>query len=82
MTVGINSFDFAGAPISELGNGTAVAYYNSRPVLGSLEGSQGGRMIVTGTNFFLDNWGMNGIYDSDDNDSLAVRIALWLTGLL
>ncbi|UCE10314.1 MAG: S8 family serine peptidase [Candidatus Thorarchaeota archaeon] len=82
VTVGVDSFDFSGAPITELGNGTALAFYNGRPVLGSLEGSQGGRMIATGTNFFLDNWGLNGMYDSDDNDNLTVRIALWLSGLL
>ncbi|MHA2212181.1 MAG: S8 family serine peptidase, partial [Candidatus Thorarchaeota archaeon] len=82
VTVGIGSFDFAGAPISVLGNGSALATYSGQTVLSSLEGDNGGRMILTGTNFFLDNWGMNGMYDSDDNDDFAIRIALWLSGLL
>ena len=82
ITVGISSFDYLGAPISVPAEGTTLARYGSESVFGCLEGGGGGRLVVTGTNYFLDNWGMLGHYNSDDNDDLSLRVVLWISGLL
>ncbi len=84
ITVGVGSFDFNGAPLNVNSSVTVLARYGAFPVLACLQGTGGGRIVVTGTNFFIDNWGITGTspYLSHDNDILALRIALWITGSL
>ncbi|MBD3407414.1 MAG: S8 family serine peptidase [Candidatus Lokiarchaeota archaeon] len=81
---GVSSFDFAGAPFSASGTGTAkkLATIQSRAVMVSNTHVSGGRMVVTGTNFFIDNWGMLNQYGSQDNAVLALQIVQWITGLI
>jgi hypothetical protein len=82
ITVGVGSFDFNGAPLNVNSSVSVLGRYAGYPVLGCLQGAGGGRIVVTGTNFFIDNWGITGTspYLSHDNDILALRIALWLVG--
>jgi len=42
----------------------------------------GGRFVLTGTNFFIDNWGMAGLYQSNSNHILAQKIAFWIIGMI
>ncbi len=83
MTAGVASFDYLGATINVSVNGTILATTPaSRPVLGCLENNNTGRIVVTGTNFFLDNWGMNRKYEARDDAVLAIQIVMWLAHLL
>ncbi len=79
ITAGVTSFDFVGANLTVPENGTVLAWYSDVATLGSLEGNgTAGRMVVTGTNFFIDNWGLTSKYDAGDDRTLALQIVLWL----
>ncbi len=94
VTQGIDSFDYYGCSIKTTGsayplaqvrvnsmpNGTIIT--ENRTLLAGMENPAGGRMIATGTNFFLDNWGISGEYRSKQNAKLARQIVLWLVGIL
>jgi len=83
ITSGINGFHYLGATISIPLDGFRLARFLSMPVMGYKEGVSGGKIVVTGSNFMLDNYGMLGLYDGpDDNALLALRIVLWCTGML
>ena len=83
ITSGINGFHYLGATISIPIDGGRLARFLSMPVMGYKEGASGGKIVVTGSNFMLDNYGMLELYDgSDDNALLALRIVLWCTGML
>lgn len=82
ITAGVGSFDYLGTSVITNSSYTRLARYTGHTVLSCYEGESGGRIVITGTNFFIDNWGMTGNYFSNDNDLLSLRIALWLTGLM
>ena len=48
----------------------------------AVEDAGGGRMIVSGTNFAFDNWGVGGFYKSDNNALLALQMTYWLIGII
>ncbi len=93
VTSGISSFDYNGASLNVSDAATVLAYelftwsYNgtlhngSRAVLAAEEEDGVSRLLVTGSNFFIDNWGQNGMYGSEDDISLMRRCIYWLTGL-
>ncbi len=83
ITSGISGFHYLGAIIDIPADGHRLAHYGGMPVLGYKEGAQGGKIVVTGSNFMLDNYGLLGLYDGpDDNALLALRIVLWCAGKL
>ncbi len=84
ITSGVNSFHYLGAIVNiPVGGGRLARYLPNMPVMGYKEGAGGGRIVVTGSNFMLDNYGMTGLYDGpQDNALLALRIVLWCSGLL
>ncbi|TFG31412.1 hypothetical protein EU528_06280 [Candidatus Thorarchaeota archaeon] len=83
ITSGVNGFHYLGATITIPTDGYELARYGVEPVLGCKEGVQGGKLVVTGSNFMLDNYGLLGLYEGpDDNAVLAVRIVLWCAGVL
>ncbi len=82
ITVGVSSFDYLGASILTNSSYTTLGRFSGKTVLAAFEGTSGGRIVITGTNFFIDNWGMKGMYGSPDDDVLSLRIGLWLTGLM
>jgi hypothetical protein len=47
-----------------------------------MQDDSGGRIVVTGTNFFIDNWGMLAMYGADDDAMLALKIMLWVSHLM
>jgi len=82
ITAGVESFDFYGGFVTMPENATALAYYSASIVLASMQDDSGGRIVVIGTNFALDNWGMLGMYSADDDTLLALRIMLWVSHLM
>lgn len=81
ITSGVSGFHHVGATLTIPIGGTWLGrYHPSAPVMGCKE--DGGRVVVAGTNFFIDNYGMLGEYGDSDNDLIALRIVLWTAGLL
>lgn len=94
-TEGIGSFDFVGCSVNYTGNSYPLAQVEvstidesgevhsvNRTLMAALEGLSNARMIVAGTNFMFDNWGVGGYYQSDDNDRFIVQMAYWLIGAI
>lgn len=83
ITSGINAFHYNGATINIPSDGNRLARYGGMPVMGYKEGGNDGRLVITGTNFFLDNYGLLDLYSGvQDNADLALRIVLWCSGML
>jgi hypothetical protein len=82
ITSGVGSFDYLGAAVIEPIGATTLGRYGGNDLLSVSEDAGGGRLVVTGTNYFMDNWGINGEYGSTSNDRLCLRIVQWLVGLL
>jgi hypothetical protein len=83
ITSGISGFHYLGATINVPADGTTLAKFGQRAVLGCKQGIGGGKIVVTGTNYMLDNWGLLGQYGTpNDNADLVYRIVLWCCGLL
>ncbi len=93
ITSGVQSFDYYGASLNVSGNATVLAYEvfswidkngashtALKPVLAASEGRSSARMIVTGTNSFLDNFGLNNYYGAEDDWLLVRRSIYWITG--
>ncbi len=78
ITSGVDAFHYLGATIEIPADGHTLAFYGGMPIMGYKEGAGGGKIVVTGSNFMLDNWGLLGRYTgSNDNTLLARRIVLW-----
>jgi hypothetical protein len=82
ITLGVGSFDYLGAAVIEPQGATTLGRYGGNDLLSVSEDAGGGRLVMTGTNYFIDNWGINGDYSSTSNDRLSLRIVQWLVGLL
>jgi len=74
-------FEIAWAEVSWL-NASQMIQTENRTVLAGLEGSNGGRVVATGSNFFLDNWALNNLYLSTDNFRLVLQALFWLVHTL
>ncbi|MHA2425369.1 MAG: S8 family peptidase [Candidatus Thorarchaeota archaeon] len=92
VTDRISSFDYNGASLQVDGNQTILArevfswiddegiiHTALKPVLVVDEGRLSSRLIVTGSNFFIDNWGLSGAYGSEDNSGMMRQCIYWLT---
>ncbi len=80
---GLSGFHYSGAILNVPIAGDILARYQpSAPVLGCRESGGGGKIVVTGTNFFIDNYALSGEYGVADDALLALRIVLWTAGLL
>lgn len=84
ITTGVSAYHHLGATLNIPTDGERLARYQIWPVLGYKEGD--GRLVVSGTNYFIDNYAFMGEYDADYGQGqdalLSLRIFLWLTGLL
>jgi hypothetical protein len=91
VTRNIVSFDYNGASLNVTDNHTILAreiitWLNEdgvrrtalKPVLAVDEGGGNGRLIVTGSNFFIDNWGLLKKYGAEDDSGLMLRCIYWL----
>ncbi|TXT55198.1 MAG: hypothetical protein BAJATHORv1_40108 [Candidatus Thorarchaeota archaeon] len=90
---GIISFDYNGCSLhafedSEILARTDVVFENSsgvftesRSLLGYRSNGTFGKILVSGSNFFLDNFGMSGYYQSNQNLQLGYQSVYWLLGI-
>ncbi|MFO7837072.1 MAG: S8 family serine peptidase [Candidatus Thorarchaeota archaeon] len=79
ITTDVTSFDYEGARINTPTEDNILASYRRSTVLGVREMGSNGRLVVTGSNFFIDNWALAGQYQSSDNGLLALGIVSWIT---
>jgi hypothetical protein len=90
----IDSFDYNGCSLNFTGDAFEIAWtdYNwvdangtlhtdNRTVLVGHENSIGGRLIATGSNFFLDNWALNNLYRSDQDLRFVRQAVYWLLSI-
>jgi hypothetical protein len=95
ITSFLNSFDYNGCSLNYTGNITEIAWaeiarldengtiqIENKTVLAGLESPTGGRILATGSNFFLDNWALNDLYLSTQNYRLAMQALYWLVHIL
>ena len=83
ITDGVNGFDYLGATIQIPVDGSRLARYGGMSVMGYKEGVGGGKIVVTGSNYMLDNWGLLDQYSTaNDNALLVYKIVLWCAGKL
>ncbi len=76
-----NAYDLAWKEVSWIDeNGTIRS--DNRTVLVSLENENGGRLLATGSNFFVDNWALNDLYQSKQNWKLVLQSLFWLIHIL
>jgi hypothetical protein len=89
ITTSVSSFDFIGCSLNFTGDCFSLAWtlenedgvILNKTVMVGLEGDVDNRLIVTGSNYFMDNAGMKGLYSSDYNARLVKQCVLWLIGL-
>lgn len=94
ITERIDEFDYNGCSLNHSSNATALAWSEfrwrdsedniieeNRTLIAILEDPQNGRLVVSGSNFPFDNWGIYGAYRTDENANLARHIVYWLVGL-
>ncbi|RDE15708.1 MAG: hypothetical protein C4K48_03305 [Candidatus Thorarchaeota archaeon] len=83
ITSGVSAFHYLGATMQIPADGHTLAYYGGMRIMGYKEDAGGGKIVVTGSNFMLDNWGLLGEYGTpNDNALLTLRIVLWCADLL
>ncbi|MHA1154573.1 MAG: S8 family serine peptidase [Candidatus Heimdallarchaeota archaeon] len=87
VTAGLSSIDYYGAILNVSGdNSQELAWGNDatstlQPVLAGFNTSaySSGRVLVSGSNFMLDNWGINNKYDATDNLDFLYNAISWIT---
>ena len=95
ITEGIDAFDYNGCSLNYSGDTYEIAwadvnllyengtqYSEKRTVLAGLENDNGGRLIASGSNFFLDNWALTGSYSSDQDLLFVIQSVYWLLHVL
>jgi len=82
ITAGVTGFHYHGAILNIPFANRLASYSPAAPVMGYEENPSGGRIVVTGTNFFIDNYALLGEYGEGDNALIALKIVLWTAGLL
>jgi hypothetical protein len=80
ITSGISSFDYNGAGLNVPGYADVLARGAGHELLAALETT--GRLVVTGSNFMVDNWALLDEYHSMENDDLALQIIQWICELI
>ncbi|MFW9808967.1 MAG: S8 family serine peptidase [Candidatus Thorarchaeota archaeon] len=82
ITSGVSGFHYLGATIQIPTDGHRLARYGGMPILGYKEGGGGGKIVVTGSNYFVDNYAFLGEYGAGDDALIALRIVAWTAGVL
>jgi hypothetical protein len=94
ITERVEAFDYNGCSLNYTNNATALAwtefrwvssedrlFVENRTLIAILEEPEYGRLVVSGSNFPFDNWGIYGAYRTDENVKLARHIVYWLVGV-
>lgn len=93
ITNTINSFDYIGSTINITGSNVEPVAWSAvnvsdggaietvyKIVLAAYENSYGGRVVLTGSNFMFDNYGLNNLYNpSTENLELLYNIIEWIS---
>ncbi len=87
VTAGITSIDYYGAILNITGdNAQEIAWGNDafstlRPVLAGFNTSlySSGRVLISGSNFMIDNWGINNKYEATENLEFLYNAISWIT---
>lgn len=84
VTAGLINFDYFGASLSIIGdNSLSVAWSglqtNAAVVAHTSPNNTYGRVVVTGSNFMIDNWAMNSQYNSTHNLDFLLNVVEWIT---
>ncbi|TFG99395.1 hypothetical protein E4H12_02935 [Candidatus Thorarchaeota archaeon] len=95
VTAFIDSFDYNGCSLNYTDDAFELAWSEifwtdendtihkeNRTVLVGLENQLGGRLLATGSNFFVDNWALNGLYHSKENWIFVLQALYWLIHIL
>ena len=95
ITESIEGIDYNGCALNFTGDAYEIAWkdvswrdendtlHTERwSVLVGLENLNGGRLIASGSNFFLDNWALSGLYRSDQNLLFMLQTTYWLLRIL
>ena len=95
ITEGVDAFDYNGCSLNFTGTTYEIAwkevilqdengtfYSENRTVLVGLENNNTGRLIATGSNFFLDNWALTGHYKSKQDLLFVWQAVSWLLRVL
>ncbi|MGY5860121.1 MAG: S8 family serine peptidase [Candidatus Thorarchaeota archaeon] len=95
VTAFLESFDYHGCSLNYSDNAFEIAWSEifwtdandtihkeNRTVLVGLENQNGGRLLATGSNFFLDNWALNNLYHSKENWKFTLQALYWLVHIL
>ena len=95
VTSFIDSFDYNGCSLNYTGDAYELAwkelsftnqngtiYKENRTVLVGMENDNGGRFLATGSNFFVDNWALNNLYQADQDWKLVLQSLFWLVHIL
>ena len=91
----VDAFDYNGCSLNFTGDVFEIAWKDATwedtngtehsehySVLVGLENGNGGRLLATGSNFFLDNWALSDLYRSDKNLQFALQSIYWLLHVL
>ena len=91
ITDNIDSFDYNGCSLNYSGNSYEIAWKNvtfqdengtlyseRRTLVVGLENINGGRLIATGSNYFLDNWALSHLYRSEHDLIFVLQSVYWL----
>ncbi|HUT82466.1 MAG TPA: S8 family serine peptidase [Candidatus Bathyarchaeia archaeon] len=85
VTKDLIDFDYIGSKLAIIGeNAQAIAWYQSQSNVAVAAYESGnkthaGRVVVSGSNFMADNWGINGEYLSSHNLDLIISTIEWIT---
>jgi len=84
VTAGLLNFDYFGSSLSIIGdNSQSVAWSglqtNAAVVAHTSPNNTYGRVVVTGSNFMIDNWAMNSQYNSTHNLDFLLNVVEWIT---
>lgn len=87
VTAGISSIDYYGAILNITGDNVQEIAWGYdvtstlQPVLAGFNTSlySSGRVLVSGSNFMLDNWGINNEYEATDNLDFLYNVISWIT---
>ncbi len=91
ITENIDSFDYNGCSLNYSGDSFKIAwadvllraengtyYHENRTVMVGFENNNTGRFIATGSNYFIDNFALSGLYKSDQDLIFVLQIVYWL----
>ncbi|TFF91647.1 hypothetical protein EU545_03350 [Candidatus Thorarchaeota archaeon] len=95
VTRWIDTIDYNGCSLNVSGDAVELAWAQifwrdengtiqseNRALIAGLEKPNGARLVVTGSNFWLDNWALSGRYVSSENIKLVLQTTYWLLHLL